>query len=132
MNKLERKQAEAEALLLRSVNTLVSDVDGLGVTGSVYSVCERLWRTTEATHPLYDQFVRACTSVGANLAEGMGRCTKEGYVAFARIATGSLAETYYFAKLIGDKILLERVEELAVKLKEDIEKHLATFREEDA
>ena len=66
------------------------------------------------------QFVRACDSVSANIAEGFGRYTKKDKVRFYRISIGSLEES-------GDWLRKSFRRELIGK--EDFEKLDTRFKE---
>ena len=100
----------------------------------VYQLAERLsdeiWRLIQ-TWPSFDkysmgtQMTRSADSIGANIAEGVGRGTYQDNRRFNRIARGSLNETQHWLrrafqrKLLTQKqieILKPLVDELAPRL----------------
>lgn len=54
-----------------------------------------------------DQLVRACDSIGANLAESAGRFHKNDVIRFVYIARGSLRETKYWLKRAKTRDLID-------------------------
>jgi four helix bundle protein len=52
------------------------------------------------------QVVRSATSVGANVTEAQGACTKRDFVRRINIARGEARETLYWLKLVGESGLL--------------------------
>jgi len=56
---------------------------------------------------LTQQIIRSSQSVPANIAEGMGRCSKKEFLQFLIIARGSIEETKYHLILAKDLGYLE-------------------------
>lgn len=69
-----------------------------------------------------NQILRACASVGANIAEGYGRFGKKEYTRFLQIALGSANETEYWLLLIAEEYpdLREKVFEIINRNQESI------------
>ncbi|HEY9729025.1 MAG TPA: four helix bundle protein [Chroococcales cyanobacterium] len=73
----------------------------------VYRLAERLadeiWKIVEGWQPLAQdtvgkQMIRSADSVGANIAEGVGRGSSQDNQRFVRIARGSLYETQHWLR----------------------------------
>jgi four helix bundle protein len=67
-----------------------------------------------AQHTVGEQLIRACDSIGANIAEGAGRGSFQDNRRFVRIARGSLNETKHWLRRAYRRNLLtqEHVEKL--------------------
>ncbi|MBD3673933.1 MAG: four helix bundle protein [Planctomycetaceae bacterium] len=82
----------------------------------VYQLSEKLsdeiWRLIQ-TWPSFDKFslgtqmTRSADSIGANIAEGVGRGTYQDNRRFARIARGSLNETQHWLRRAFQRKLLQ-------------------------
>ena len=91
---------------------------------AVYRLSERLadkiweavvvWNSL-ATDTLGKQMIRAADSVGANIAEGVGRGSYPDNRRFVRIARGSLNETKHYLRRAYKRHLLDQETVLALK-----------------
>ncbi|OGD56609.1 hypothetical protein A2V71_00195 [Candidatus Berkelbacteria bacterium RBG_13_40_8] len=63
----------------------------------IYKLTEKLPR--EEKFIIRDQFIRAVTSIGANIAEGFGRDTTKEFIKFLYNSRGSLMEVEHFLNL---------------------------------
>lgn len=83
----------------------------------VIRVCKEL-RTAKCESTLINQFLRAGTSIGANIREAFYAHGKADFIAKLQIALKECSETEYWIELIiesryyGDKGLLERCTEI--------------------
>lgn len=57
---------------------------------------------TMTTKIIFNQLLRACFSVGANIAEGYGKYLGKEYSRFLQISLGSARETEYWLELLID------------------------------
>ena len=56
----------------------------------------------KATDTIYNQLIRSCGSIGANIAEGYGRNSLKEYKQFLGISRGSCLETEYWLEILQD------------------------------
>ena len=92
-----------------------SNYEKLEVFKVAESLSDRVWDLVNkwppfAKNSLGSQLVRSMDSVGANIAEGMGRGTKKDHRRFIRIARGSLNESRYWLKRAYHRKLLTEEE----------------------
>ncbi len=81
----------------------------------VYRLAERLadeiWETVKEWQPLAQetigkQIIRSADSIGANIAEGVGRSSSKDNRRFVRVARGSLYETQHWLRRAYSRHLL--------------------------
>ena len=63
----------------------------------IYKLTEKLPR--EEKYIIRDQLIRAVTSIGANIAEGLGQDTTKEFIKFLYNSRGSLMEVEHFLNL---------------------------------
>ncbi len=83
-------------------------------------VADRLWDVVSGWDPfakdtIGKQIVRAADSVGANIAEGLGRGSDGDHARFIKIARGSLNEVRHFLRRAHKRNLLDEETTLALK-----------------
>ncbi|HAG81619.1 MAG TPA: four helix bundle protein [Cyanobacteria bacterium UBA12227] len=74
-------------------------------------VADEIWKTVKEWEPLVQdtigkQIIRSADSIGANIAEGVGRSTSQDNRRFIRIARGSLYETQHWLRRAYSRNLL--------------------------
>jgi four helix bundle protein len=77
-------------------------------------------------NPIFNQFLRSATSIGANLIEGKSAHSKRDFIKFYEIALKSANETKYWICLLRDGLKLEQVDKL-LKEADEISKVLASI-----
>jgi len=81
-------------------------------------LCDEIWGLVQgwpsfAKYSVGSQIVRSADSIGANIAEGVGRGTYQDNRRFARIARGSLNETQHWLRRTFRRNLI-RADQVAI------------------
>jgi len=92
-----------------------TDFENLHVYRLAEDLADRIWTVASqwnafAKSTLGGQLVRAVDSVGANIAEGVGRGSYQDNHRFVRIARGSLNETKHWLRRAYNRKLLSQTE----------------------
>lgn len=101
------------------------DLVDLWIFKSAERLADTIWRCAVVWEPfakttLGEQLVRACDSIGANIAESFGRFSYGEKLQFLYYARGSLYETRYWLRRAYTRNLLkvESVDDLAKQIKQ--------------
>lgn len=84
--------------------TYIKDFKTLKVYQKSLEICDEIFKITkqfpgEEKYRLTDQMIRATTSIGANIAEGVGQEFKAKTINFCNIALGSANEMRHWIKI---------------------------------
>jgi four helix bundle protein len=78
------------------------------------------YKENKVPYSLIDQFIRAATSIGANIIEGQGSGSEKEFLRYYRIALKSANETKYWLRLIKEGFLNSN-EDVHLMTKEAVE-----------
>lgn len=89
---------------------------------------ERACRYDRIHFSLFDQLIRSCTSIGANVVEGSSGSTKRDFKNFYHVALKSANETKYWLCLIRDTLNIDKpAVDLLIKEADEISRIIAAI-----
>ncbi len=112
------------------MNTRYEDLE---IYKSAENLSDKVWDiviewNTFAKDTVGKQLVKACDSIGANIAEGSGRGSYVDYKRFVKISRGSLFETKHWTKkAFKRKLIVEKDYNLMNKTIEELIPRLSAF-----